>query len=217
MGDRERAGIDYEWRPSTGWYRVLRVFFGILFHTIWPLRIRDAHYVPRSGAAVIVSNHLSLIDPFVVGYGAHRLVNFMGKEELFRVPIVGFIIRHLGGFPVDRSRRDASAMRTALTVLKSGELLGMFPEGTRSTGGDLLEFRAGAARLASKTRVPVIPVAVHNTNRALPPGKWLRPARISIRFGEPFELTELYDTNDKGAAMEQALARIKERIEALGE
>lgn len=214
---KEKAKIDYEWRPSVGWYRVLRAFFGFLFHTLWPLRIRDSHYVPRTGAGVIVSNHLSLIDPFVVGYGAHRLVNFMGKAELFRVPVVGFIIRRLGGFPVDRSRRDVGTMRIALTVLKSGELLGMFPEGTRNTGGDLLEFRTGAARLAARTRVPIIPVAVHNTNKALPPGKWLRPARISIRFGEPFELTELYDTNDKGAAMEQALARIKEHVEALSE
>lgn len=197
------------------WYRVIRVFFDVVFHTLWPLRIRDAHFVPKQGAAVIVSNHLSLLDPFVVGFAAHRIVNFMGKEELFRLPVVGIIVRKLGGFPVDRSRRDAGAMRTALTVLKSGELLGMFPEGTRSTGGEMLEFRAGAARLAAKTKVPVIPVAVHNTNNALPPGKWLRPARISIRFGEPFELTELYDTNDKGAAMERALARIKERIEDL--
>lgn len=200
-----------------GWYRVLRVFFGVLFHTLWPLRVRDGHYVPKQGAAVIVSNHLSLIDPFVVGYASHRLVNFMGKEELFRVPVAGFIIRQLGGFPVDRSRRDAGAMRTALTVLKSGELLGMFPEGTRSTSGDMLEFRMGAARLASKTRVPIIPAAIHNTNSALPPGKWPRPAPISIRFGEPFDLTELYDTNDKGASMEQALIRIKERVQALSE
>ena len=207
--------INYEWQPSNGWYRVLRVFFGILFHTIWPLRITGRENVPRKGAAIIVSNHLSLVDPFVVGYGAGRLVNFMGKEELFRMPVLGFLMRKLGAFPVDRSKRDPAAMRTALQVLKSGELLGMFPEGTRSTTGDLQELRAGAARLAARTQVPIIAAAIHNTNNAMPPGKLLRPARISIRFGEPFELTELYDRNDRGEAMERALVTIKERIEAL--
>jgi 1-acyl-sn-glycerol-3-phosphate acyltransferase len=209
--------LNYEWTPSRGWYLLLRGFFGLLFHTIWPLRVRGREYVPRTGAAIIVCNHLSLVDPFVVGYASERIVNFMGKEELFRVPVVGFLIRKVGGFPVDRSRRDPAAMRTALQVLRSGELLGMFPEGTRSTTGNMLEFRTGAARLAARTEVPLIPVAVHNTNKAMPPGKLLRPARIAVRFGEPFELTELYDRNDKGDAMERALATIKERIEALAE
>lgn len=207
--------LDYERHPSAAWYRGLRIFFGIVFRTIWPLRVEGAENVPREGAAIIVSNHLSLIDPFVVGYAANRLVNFMGKEELFRTPVLGFVIRKVGAFPVDRSRRDPASMRTALSVLKSGELLGMFPEGTRSTTGEMLEMRAGAARLAARTRTPVIPAAVINTNRGMPPGKMIRPARIGVRFGAPFELTELYDRNDKGEAMERALVAIKERIEAL--
>lgn len=206
---------NYEWMPSRSWYIVLRAFFALVFHTIWPLRVGGRENVPRTGAAIIVCNHLSLVDPFVVGYAADRIVNFMGKEELFRTPVLGFLIRKVGAFPVDRSRRDPAAMRTALQVLKSGELLGMFPEGTRSTTGEMLEFRAGAARLAARTEVKLIPAAVRNTDRAMPPGKLLRPARISIHFGEPFELSELYNRNDKGEAMERALHIIKERIEAL--
>jgi 1-acyl-sn-glycerol-3-phosphate acyltransferase len=214
---RTEKKLDYEHQPSKAWYRVMRVLFGILFHTLWPLRIRGWENVPREGAALIVCNHLSLIDPFVVSYGAHRLINFMGKEELFRLPFVGFLIRKLGAFPVDRARRDPASMRTALSILKGGELLGMFPEGTRSTTGDIQELRAGAARLAARTRTPIIPVAIHGTNRALPRGKFVRPARIGVTFGEPFELSELYDRNDKGEAMERALNTIKERIESLQE
>jgi 1-acyl-sn-glycerol-3-phosphate acyltransferase len=206
---------NYEWKPSTGWYRATRVFFSAVFHTFWPLKISGAENVPKEGAAIIVCNHLSMIDPFVIGYSAHRLVNFMAKQELFGVPFVGFWLRRLGAFPVDRSRRDPASLRTALTLLKSGELLGMFPEGTRSTTGEMLELRAGAARLASRTRTPIIPACVYNTNHALPPGKFLRPARIGVRFGKPFELTELYDRNDKGDAMEQALQKIKDKIEEL--
>jgi 1-acyl-sn-glycerol-3-phosphate acyltransferase len=205
----------YEWKPSQGWYKVTRVFFGLVFRTLWPLRIEGAENIPRQGSAIIVCNHLSMIDPFVVGYSAGRLVNFMAKQELFGVPFVGFWIRRLGAFPVDRSRRDPASLRTALTLLKGGQLLGMFPEGTRSTSGEMLELRAGAARLAARTQTPIIPAAVLNTNHALPPKKFIHPARIGIRFGKPFELDGLYGRNDKGEAMEHALATIKEQIEAL--
>jgi 1-acyl-sn-glycerol-3-phosphate acyltransferase len=209
--------IDYARQASDRWYRVIRAFFWVLLHTLWPLSADGVQNVPRKGAAIIVSNHLSLIDPFVVGFAANRLVNFMGKEELFRLPVLGFLIRKLGSFPVDRSKRDPAAMRIALTVLKDGELLGMFPEGTRSTTGEMNEFRAGAARLAARTGVPIIPAAIFNTNRAMPPKKFIRPARIAVRFGQPFELAELYrDTKDE-AALERALDMIRERIAALQE
>jgi len=216
-GSSKQQKGKYEWHISMGWYRGCRAFFWVVFHTLWPLRSSGSEYVPRKGAAVIVSNHLSLIDPFVVGFGAQRIVSFMGKEELFHIPIIGYIVRQLGGFPVDRSRRDAASVRLALTVLKSGELLGMFPEGHRSTTGDMIEFHTGTARLASRTRSPIVPAAVVNTNNAMPPGRILRPARIRVRFGPPFELTELYDNPKDEAALERALATIKEHIAALQE
>lgn len=214
---KKSSKLNYEWQPSKGWYRFLRVFFSLVFHTIWPLRVRGLEHVPKKGAAVVVCNHLSLIDPFVVGYGAHRIVNYMAKEELFSLPVMGFIIRKVGAFPVDRTRRDASAMRTALTVLKEGELLGMFPEGTRSTSGEMQDFHTGAARLAIKTRSPIIPAAVRNTNNGLPPKKWIRPARMQVTFGEPFELADLYNSTGKEEAMQQALLLMKERIARLTE
>lgn len=209
--------LDYERRTSVGWYRIIRIFFTIVFHTFWPLGIKGMENVPRRGAAVIVCNHLSLVDPFVVGYGANRLVNFMGKEELFRNPLLGFLIRKVGAFPVDRARRDPASMRVAFSVLREGELLGMFPEGTRSATGEMLALRAGAARLASRTRTPIIPAAVINTDHAMPPGRIIRPARIGVRFGPPFELTELYDNPKDEAAIARALELIKEKIEALHE
>lgn len=207
----------YEWKPSPFWYAVSRVFFGLVFHTLWPLTVRGGEHVPKQGSAIIISNHLSMVDPFVVGYGAGRRVNFMGKEELFRIPVVGWFIRRLGAFPVDRARRDPASLRTALTVLKSGELLGMFPEGTRSTGGAMLEFRTGALRLASRTRARIIPAAVINTERALPPKKFIRPARIAIHFGPAIEVTELYDNPKDPEAMERASETVRAAIQALHE
>jgi 1-acyl-sn-glycerol-3-phosphate acyltransferase len=217
MANKERTekAIDYTHEPSEGWYRMGRGFFWVIFHTLWPLRTEGSKNVPRKGAAVIVSNHLSLIDPFVVSFGANRLINFMGKQELFEPPVLGDIFRKLGAFPVDRARRDPAAMRIALTVLKEGELLGMFPEGTRSTTGEMNEFRAGAARLASRTSAPIVPVAVFDTNRAMPPGKLLRPARIGVRYGKPFMLTELNENPKDEAALERALDLIRDRIAEL--
>jgi len=212
---RQRESLNYERQKSGVWYVVLRAFFGLVFHTLWPLRVFGAENAPKQGSAIIVCNHLSMVDPFVVGYAAGRLVSFMGKEELFRTPVVGFLIRKVGAFPVDRSRRDPASMRTALSVLKGGELLGMFPEGTRSTSGELLEMRAGAVRLASRTGTPIIPAAVINTDKALPPGKFIRPARIGIRFGEPLSLTELYERPKDPEALERALQQVKDRIETL--
>src|SRR3954468_2350654 len=213
--ERTDKKLSYEWQPSGAWYRATRILFTGIFKTLWPLRIEGGEHVPRSGAAVLVCNHLSMIDPFVVGYGADRPISFMGKRELFGVPFVGLWIRKLGAFPVDRSRRDPASLRTALTLLKNGELLGMFPEGTRSTSGEMLELRAGAARLAARTRTPIIPAAVINTDHALPKGKFIRPARIGVRFGPAFELTELYGRNDKGEEMERALEMIRVRIDDL--
>jgi 1-acyl-sn-glycerol-3-phosphate acyltransferase len=207
--------LEYERKPSAGWERVIRAFFWIVFHTIWPLKIRGLKNVPKTGSAIIVCNHLSMVDPFVVGYAAHRPVSFMAKEELFSVPVVGFLIRKVGAFPVVRSRRDPASMRVALSVLKEGDLLGMFPEGTRSTTGEMLEMRTGALRIASRTRTPIIPASVINTDHALPPGHFIRLARIGVRFGAPLELTALYERPKDEAAMQDALALIKEKIESL--
>src|SRR5687768_264344 len=212
---RKDKKIDYERAPSMVWYRVLRPVFTVIFRTIWPLRVVGVEHVPKEGAGVVVSNHRSMIDPFVVSYGAHRLVSFMAKEELFGVFFVGLLIRKLGGFPVDRSRQDASSLRVALSVLKGGELLGMFPEGTRSTTGEMLEMRTGAVRLAAKARVPIIPAAVVNTQNALPPGKLIRLARIEVHFGPAFDIAELYEKHEKGEATQVALEMLRERIEAL--
>ncbi|HET9494540.1 MAG TPA: lysophospholipid acyltransferase family protein [Chloroflexia bacterium] len=205
----------YEWKPSRLWYGIGRAVFALLFHSLWPLTIRGRENVPRNGAAIIVSNHVSMLDPFVVGYGAGRIVNFMAKEELFRTPIVGWFVRKLGAFPVDRARRDAASLRTALTVLKEDELLGMFPEGTRGTGDGLLEFRTGALRLASRTRAPIVPTAVIGTEEALPRKKFVRPARLAVHFGPPVEVTELYDNPKDPEAMERAIEAMKAAVQAL--
>src|SRR6266540_929181 len=101
MPESKKKGY-YESRPSKVWYWIERRFFDVLFHTLWPLKVYGVENIPKKGAAIVVCNHLSMVDPFMIGYAAPRTICFMGKEELFRNPVVGFFVRATGAFPVDR-------------------------------------------------------------------------------------------------------------------
>jgi len=114
------------------------------------LRVTGKERIPASGRLIAVSNHQSMLDPFIVAYVFFRNVRYMAKTELFQHPIMSWIIKRYGAFPVDRTRRDPQSLRTALNVVRAEQVLGMFPEGTRSSSGDLQEFRTGAIRLAIK-------------------------------------------------------------------
>ncbi len=118
--------------------------------------IEGAHHVPRTGGAVLASNHVSYLDFTFVGYGARdagRLVRFMAKESVFRHPVAGPLMRGMHHIPVDRAAGSA-AFRGAMSALKAGELVGVFPEATISRSFELKEFKAGAARMAQAAGVP---------------------------------------------------------------
>ena len=203
-----------------GWYRFGKILWGLLFRRYGRLRVLGREYIPKQGPAVVTANHLSMLDPFLVGYtlGTPHPVAFMAKQELFTIPVVGYAIRQWGAFPVDRSRRDAGALRSALAVLKSGEVLGMFPEGTRSDTGELQELRTGALRLAIRTRAPLIPIGLEGSDRSLPRhAKFPKPAKITVAYGAPLDLSRLYDHRPSEAEIEQCSEELREAIERLHE
>ena len=154
----------------------LRVFFR--------LRVVGAEHVPREGAALLAANHVSLLDPPVVGAAAPRPLHFMAKAELFRLPLLGTLIRRLNAHPVEREGADAGALRHALLLLREGQALLVFPEGTRGTEGRLQPGRPGAGMLAALSEAPVVPVYVQGTGHALPRGAGRpRRASITVRYG----------------------------------
>src|SRR5512133_2281597 len=116
---------------------ILAIFFRVRVHGI--------EKVPTSGAFILVSNHLNLIDPPVLGSLLGRRVVFMAKEELFGVPLVGWVVKSYGAFSVRRGQADRQALRTATEVLNRGGVIGIFPEGTRSKTGRMIEAHPGAA------------------------------------------------------------------------
>ena len=163
---------------------LLYYFFTVFFR----FKIIGAEHIPASGGAVIAANHLSLWDPPVIGAACTRPINFMAKEELFAISILKWIITRLKAFPVRRGTADRTAIKHAISLLKNGEILGVFPEGTRSTTGELGKPEPGIAMIVLKAGVPIVPAAIIGTNKVFTDG-CIFPQFI-IKFGKPIIITE---------------------------
>ncbi|MBO8159548.1 lysophospholipid acyltransferase family protein [Thermosyntropha sp.] len=163
------------------WF-IMRTFF-----TLLGLRMENVHNLPEKGAAIVVANHVSNWDPIVVAISFKRPIYFMAKAELFENSFLARILTMLNAFPVKRGSADRAAIKNALKVLEKGQILGIFPEGQRNKTGEDLEAQSGAAMLALKTGVPVVPVACIGTDRKLPIG-WLKPLKVKV--GKPMFLEE---------------------------
>ena len=141
--------------------------------------------VPKTGGVVVVSNHGSHLDPPILGHALSRPVAFMAKSELFRVPVLSFIISACGAYSVKRGAGDREALRTASNRLNEGWATGVFLDGTRQENGRVNEPKAGAALLAARTGCPILPVAIVNSHRAFPKGSFLpRFVSIHLKVGE---------------------------------
>jgi len=157
-------------------YRLARFICRIIL-VLRRWEVRGASNLPMEGGVVLVANHVSYWDPVVVGCAINRRIHFMAKSELFDIPVLSTIIRALGTFPVRRDKSDRAAIRTAIKLLEEGHVVGVFPEGTRSHSGELLKPHLGAAMLALKAGVPMLPVAVRGTK-----GFW---GKIMVNIGKP--------------------------------
>lgn len=181
-------------------YCILRTLFLLFFKLTMRLKVEGLENVPKTGGALMVSNHLHNVDPVLLEAVFPRPVRFMAKKEVFSIPFAEWVARMTDSFPVDRGNPDRSALRNAQTRLLGGVIVGMFPEGTRSTTGGLKDVFPGAAAIALRANVPVIPVGVIGTdtfpfNGSKPrrPGKM----RVTVRIGKPFYLKRETDDGVK--------------------
>ena len=157
---------------------VLRLLFG--------LRSRGRGHVPAEGPVLLVANHVSVLDPLLIGAAAPRPLDSLAKAELFRIPLLGGLIRRLGAHPLRREGADAGALRAGLRILKTGGALLMFPEGTRGEEGVLGPAKPGAGMLAVLGGATVVPVYLSGSGRAWPRGRWFpRLTRVTVTFGPP--------------------------------
>lgn len=184
-------------------YNVVRVFLHYFFKVIFRCKIIGADNIPSYGGAIIAANHVSLFDPPVVGTAFARPIHFMAKEELFAIPVLKWIFTGLKAFPVRRATADRTAIRHAITLLNNGELLGLFPEGTRSKTGKLGKPETGLAMIALKSGAPVVPTAIIGTNKVWKDGLLL--PRFIVKFGAPI-------TVEQGKADKEAMENLSNRI-----
>lgn len=173
-------------------YYFLRSLAVILSRLFVQLQVVGEENLPRKGPAILVVNHVDIVDPPVLVISTRRHIFFMAKEELFRVPVFGGLMRTAGTISVKRKAVDRQALRQALNVLKSGGVLGLFPEGTRNAAGTLQRAHTGATMLALRSGVPIVPVALMGTGRVFEKKGRFFPKRVPVRavFGPAFRLPQ---------------------------
>ena len=155
-----------------------------LLHGVFQGKVYGQEFVPSLGPALVVSNHASYFDPPFLSCAMARPVAFMAKEELFEVPVLGQAIRLYGAYPVKRGSGDRGALRAALNALADGWLVGIFLEGTRTEDGRINDPKLGAAMIAAKAQVPLIPVALIGVEQIFQAGsKFPQPVPLTVRIG----------------------------------
>ena len=202
-------------------YRVSRVLAGPILHLLWRPRVIGGEHIPAAGGAIIASNHLSLVDSIFLPLVLARPVTFAAKSEYFTGTrpsqrFAGAYLRATKQLSVDRAdtRSAQETLQAALGLLQSGELFGIYPEGTRSPDGRLYRGRTGVGWLALASGLPVIPVAMVGTDRVLPPGHSIPSLhRVGIRVGEPLTF-EVYRDHRPAAQARRAIT--DEVIKAIG-
>ena len=213
---KKRPRLFTMWRPL---YFIFVSLFRILFRLSGGITIKGRENLPYSGAYIVAANHVSHIDPPVVGAALPRPAYFMAKAELFSAGLFGRTIPWVGAYPVKRGVADRAAIKRTLDLLAGGEIVVIFPEGTRRPVGDLGEAESGFGWVASKTDVPIIPIGIVGSADLFPRGaKITRRARVKVNIGEPMMFNELRSSPDTRQSIKEigrlTMVRIGELIES---
>ncbi len=168
-------------------YMLTSPIAGLLVRFPYGLKIiKGKNNIPREGAAIAAGNHIHFADPIFLYFAQKRQLRFMAKAELFKNPVLGWICRSYGAFPVERGTGDTESINTAYKVLEEGRVLGIFPEGTRSKDGRIGRGKTGTIHIAHQSGAPIYPFAVFAQKSALKFG-----SRYTIAYGEPVTAAEL--------------------------
>lgn len=193
-------------------YKFAFVVCNAFVRIAFKFRAEGVENLPNDGGYIICSNHRSYLDPVLLGVRIKRRLTFMAKEELFRVKILGPLIKKLGAFPIARGKGDTEAVEFAIDTVKSGKALMLFPEGTRSKDGKLLKLKSGVVVIASRSQGLIVPSAI------VFKGKLRFRRKVVVRYGKPISCEELgldkLDRQNLKKAREILTEKISELLEA---
>ena len=207
--------------PSDLGYTATTTFLQLLFMPFVRRRVIGRKHVPKKGACILAPNHISHFDPPLIGPSIWRTADWMAMRELFTMPVLGAWLNAVGTFPVEMGKFDSAAVRTAITRLRAGRMVGVFPEGGLRTGPQsVLEgapVRPGVAALAQMTEAQVLPCVIIGSDALYDPKRWLplRRTRVWIVYGPPLDPPG--DKPDKATARTEFEARLGETLRAMYE
>lgn len=188
-------------------YKVVKNSIRLILSLIYRVEIQGKENIPMEGKSIVCSNHFNLLDPVFIGTCLPRKINYMAKEELFSNKIFALILNKLGVFPVKRGGADISAIKTALKILKNEEIFGIFPEGTRSKTGEMLEAKPGLAMIAIKSQSSIIPVAII--------GNYKPFSKVKIIIDKPIDFSDYYDQKISTDEYQQLSQSVLDHIKKL--
>jgi 1-acyl-sn-glycerol-3-phosphate acyltransferase len=204
-------------RKGVGWtYTFVRILVSLPTLLIYRVRAIDRENVPRSGPLVLAPNHFSQMDHFFIGLYLRRKIRFMAKSQMFGPPLLTYVYKHGGVFPVRRGHHDEEAFKTAFTLLEQGEMVLMYVEGGRSRSEKMGQAKPGIGRIALESGVPIVPVAIFGSAGVR---RWrrFRFPRVTVQFGEPV-LFPVEDAPSRERQLEVAtevFGRVREMYEGL--
>ena len=198
-------------------YQIIRLLVVGYTRAVYRVRVIGRGHVPKAGAYIIAPAHRSMLDIPLASAVTNRRIRFMGKAPLFRVPVLGAVFRALGGFPVERDGGDVGPVRDSLRILEAGEPLVVYPEGSRQRGRQIAELQPGAAYLAAKVGVPIVPVGIAGAEETFRtrPGRMPGFGRIVVLVGEPILPPTRTSSVVKRSSVDELSATLHERLQKL--
>ncbi|MEW6601249.1 MAG: lysophospholipid acyltransferase family protein [Nitrospirota bacterium] len=177
-------------------YNLVAVTIRTILRLNGGFEVQGKENLPSKGGVLVAANHISYLDPPLVGSLLPRRTTFMARHGLFDIPVLGWMIKY-AAFPVDRERTRPSTIKETVKRLKGGELIALFPEGRRSDSGELMDAKRGVGMIVSLSKVPVVPVLIIGSDKALPVNaKWLKRAKVTLVIGKPMYYTSFKEGKD---------------------
>lgn len=197
----------------TGFYRFGKAVCNLFCTLTFRVEVHGADNLPESGGFILASNHVTDFDPVFIGIRIKRQLNFMAKAELFKNKLFGAVIKGLGAFPVERGKGDSTAIQKAIDTVENGDVLAIFPEGTRSKTGELGRFKSGAIVVASQTKADIVPTSIYIKD--IKSGGIKFRSKVVVRYGEVIPNEKLQIDVNNPSTIKKASLRVHDAVAAL--